>query len=70
MTTTTTEGRGEVQKRESGQPWPIREAAAYLNVSEWTLKRAGDAGKLRVIRIARFLYVPDAEMVRVCTEGM
>lgn len=60
----------EQTERRPGQPWPLAEAATYFNRSERSLRRDAEEGKLKVIRIGRLVYVPDAEMKRVANEGL
>ncbi|QEL14036.1 helix-turn-helix domain-containing protein [Limnoglobus roseus] len=53
-----------------GQPWPIADAAKFFALSIRSLTRAAEAGKLRVVRIGRLVYVPDAEVRRVANDGL
>lgn len=60
----------EQTERRPGQPWPIAEVAAYFTRSERSLRRDAEEGKLKVIRMGRNVYVPDAEVQRIANEGM
>jgi len=60
--------------RAPGRPWPLREAAAYLGVSERTITRMAEAGKLKLLRISGTggrgrLLVPDQELRRLAEGG-
>jgi excisionase family DNA binding protein len=57
--------------REAGRPWPLLEAAEYLNVSTRTLTRLAEADQLRLVRLGLGrgrVLVPDSE-VRRLAEG-
>lgn len=56
--------------RQTGQPWPIAEAATFLHTSVRTLTNSGKRGTLRLLRIGNRLYVSDEEVRRVATEGL
>jgi excisionase family DNA binding protein len=54
--------------RAPGRPWGLREAAEYLGVSERTITRLAEAGKLKLIRLGTGrgrVLVPDAELHRL-----
>lgn len=53
-----------------GQPWSMRDAAAFLTISVDTLERAVAAGQVKRISLgSRRVAIPDAEVQRVATEG-
>jgi excisionase family DNA binding protein len=57
-----------IPTRPAGQPWTLREASDFLQVSARTLTRMAEAGKLKVLRVgvARGrVLIPDAEMRRL-----
>ncbi len=56
--------------RPPGKPWPIKEAADYLDISIRTLTRAADLGNVRLIRFGRKISVPDSEVRRLAEEGL
>jgi excisionase family DNA binding protein len=56
-----------------GEPWTLAEAARYLKVSQRTLSRLNQAGRLRLIRVGTRrgrVLVPDAEVQRIAAEGV
>lgn len=55
--------------RAPGSPWPIADAAQFLNVSTRHLHRLIDANKVRSIRIGRRRLLPDSEIQRLASEG-
>jgi hypothetical protein len=57
-------------ERDPGSPWPLAEAAEFLNVCERTLTRAGELKKVRLIRFGRKIQVPDSEVRRLAEEGL
>jgi hypothetical protein len=57
-------------ERRDGAPWPIAEAAAFFNRSVRSLTRDAAEGKLKLIKLGRLVYVPDAEMRRIANDGM
>jgi excisionase family DNA binding protein len=56
--------------RPDGAPWPIRDAASYLAVSDRHLWRLLDAGRVRAIRLGRRVLIPADEIVRLAREGV
>lgn len=55
--------------RQSGSPWPIPEAAAFLSVSARHLHRLIDARKVKSILLGRRRLLPDSEVQRLAQEG-
>jgi excisionase family DNA binding protein len=55
--------------RATGSPWPINDAALFLNVSTRHLHRLLDAGKVRSLRLGRRRLIPDAEVQRLARDG-
>jgi excisionase family DNA binding protein len=47
----------------------IREAAARLAISPWTVRRLADRGDLRVVRLGRRLLVSESEILRLIRNG-
>jgi excisionase family DNA binding protein len=47
----------------------IREAAARLAVSPWTVRRLIDRAELRGVRVGRRVLVSEAEIMRVIRQG-
>ncbi len=57
--------------RPKGKPWPFAEAAAHLGVSVKHLRYLADTNRIATIRIGkRARRISDAEMARVCKEGV
>ena len=47
----------------------IRETAARIGVSPWTVRRLADSGDLRVVRVGRRVLVSESEILRVIRDG-
>ena len=47
----------------------IRETAARLAVSPWTVRRLAGRGDLRVVRLGRRLLVSESEILRLIKNG-
>jgi excisionase family DNA binding protein len=47
----------------------IRDAAARLAISPWTLRRFIDRGELRGVRVGRRVLVSEREILRVIQHG-
>jgi excisionase family DNA binding protein len=47
----------------------IRDAAARLAISPWTVRRLANRGELRVVRLGRRLLVSEREIMRVIRHG-
>jgi excisionase family DNA binding protein len=47
----------------------IRDAAARLAISPWTLRRFIDRGELRGVRVGRRVLVSEREIMRVIQHG-
>ncbi|WP_020473413.1 helix-turn-helix domain-containing protein [Zavarzinella formosa] len=56
--------------RTNGSPWPLHDAAKFLNVSHRHLIRLIDAGKVQTIRFGRRVLVADAEVRRLAECGV
>lgn len=56
--------------RPTGSPWPLTEAARFLNLSHRHLVRLIEADKVKVIRFGRRVLVADAEVQRLAAEGV
>ena len=57
--------------RPKGKPWTLQEAAAHLNVSLKHLRYLADTNKIATIKVGkRARRISDAEMSRVCKEGI
>ncbi|AMV23320.1 Helix-turn-helix domain protein [Gemmata sp. SH-PL17] len=55
--------------RPHGSPWPLDEAAAYLQISARHLHRLLDANKVRSVRLGRRRLIPDTEVQRLACDG-
>jgi excisionase family DNA binding protein len=56
------------QTRPPGQPWTLREAADFLQVSERTITRLIEAEKVKSVRLGLArgrVLIPDAEIRRL-----
>ena len=54
--------------RTPGQPWTLREAADFLQVSDRTIARLIEAGKVKATRLGLGrgrVLIPDAEIRRI-----
>jgi excisionase family DNA binding protein len=63
---------GPTAARPPGRPWSLSEAADYLGVSERTITRMADAGRIRLLRIGTGrgrVLVPDSEIQRLAESG-
>lgn len=61
----------EASPRPKGKPWEFREAAAYLAVSLKHLRFLADSGRISSFRVGkRARRISDAEMARICREGV
>jgi excisionase family DNA binding protein len=49
--------------------WPIDEGAHRIGVGRTSVYKLAAEGKLRLIKVAGRTLIPDAEVVRVTTEG-
>jgi hypothetical protein len=58
-----------VPARPAGKPWPLRDAAAFLSISERHLATLCADGRVRSIKIGARRLVPDEEVARVAREG-
>jgi excisionase family DNA binding protein len=67
---TTTNNPSPAAVRPAGAPWPVRDAAGYLSVSERHLWRLIDAGRVRAIRLGRRVLLPASEVERLAREGV
>jgi excisionase family DNA binding protein len=47
----------------------LRETAARLAVSPWTVRRLADRGDLRVVHVGRRVLVSESEILRVIRHG-
>lgn len=57
--------------RPKGKPWTFAEAAAHLDVSVKHVRFLADSNRIATIRIGkRARRISDAEMSRVCKEGV
>lgn len=59
----------EAPARPDGAPWPMRDAAAFLSISERTLATLVADGRVRSIKVGGRRLVPDDELKRVAREG-
>ena len=57
------------EARPEGAPWKYAEAWPYLNISERTLHRLINAGKVQVIYIGKKPLIPDSEVRRLAAAG-
>jgi excisionase family DNA binding protein len=58
--------------RAPGRPWSLADAAEFLGVSQRTLTRLAEDGRLRLVRIGvgrGRVLVPDAEVQRLAQRG-
>ena len=61
----------EAITRPKGKPWTFSEAAAHLAVSVKHLRYLADTNRIATIRVGkRARRITDAEMTRVCREGV
>jgi excisionase family DNA binding protein len=56
-------------ERQPGQPWPLDLVAQYLSCSRRHVERLIEAGAIKPLKIGHRVYVSDAEMTRVSTQG-
>jgi excisionase family DNA binding protein len=52
------------------KPWPIADAARFLDLSDRHLRRLLDLGLVRDIRFGRRRLIPDAEVRRIAEAGV
>lgn len=58
-----------VPSRSAGSPWSVPDAALFWGISARTAWRLIDSGKVKSIRIAGRVLIPDSEVQRVAKEG-
>lgn len=58
-------------ERPKERPWTFAEAAEHLGVSTKHIRSMADRNKIRTIRVGlRARRISDAEMRRICAEGV
>ncbi len=50
--------------------YPVKDAAARLGISVWTLRKKAYEGEIDSIKIGAKLLIPESEIARLIQEGM